>query len=112
MSSELTGEDAFDRVLEAAMDGRAELRLERDSRYQAESKLSAAATRVDNAEGRLSVLEREKKSALPRLAELWQAANAVSEASGLGDVIAMMEPMTRLREALKKAANDCDEIPF
>jgi hypothetical protein len=103
--NDLTGEDAFDRTLEAAMESRASANNELDRRHDAESRLRAVQTELHQALSKVEALAGQQARALPKLAELWQAARAVTNSNA-------PEGLERLRAALAAAADHCDEIPF
>lgn len=108
--SDLDGQDAFDRLLETALDSRVDVRLARDERdvalqaQRAADKL--AAQRLD----RIDELEREKKIALPKLSALWIAADQLRAAAASGT--AMRAELDTLNTALAEAGHYCDQLPF
>lgn len=108
--SELTGEDAFDKVLDAAMTARADMMREADKRHDAENRLRDAAARESDAVRLAQGLERQKNEAAPKLSELWQASDALAEAATHGNPLPDM--LKRLRAALDAAAGPCDQPPF
>jgi hypothetical protein len=114
--SDLSGEDAFDKVLEAALDAHHNARHAVDLQHAAKAMASAAERHADRARGEVERLEREKKNGLPKLRELWDAAKAVSDfrTTNVNDdtVVLANDLMVRLRSALDAAADFCDQIPF
>jgi hypothetical protein len=114
--SDLTGEEAFDRLLTAVIDGASDLRKVQQERdflkdeiRQAEIAAAKAQSAQQDSEAVRSNLQAEQARALPKLAELWQAANAVVRFTAPEGEERAVE---RLRIALKAAADHCDEIPF
>jgi hypothetical protein len=109
--NDLSGEDAFDKVLEAALARRAV-----EETRTALATAAAAARDADRAKDDAARLKQEKENGLPRLTELWQAAKAVrdfrSDTLGSEDMSKVKQLMGRLDIALDAAANWCDEIPF
>ena len=113
--NDLSGEDAFDKVLEAALDAHHNARHAVDLQHAAEAIASAAERHDDRARGEVERLERERKLGLPKLSELWNAAKAVSDfqITNVNDVgVLANDLMVRLRSALDAAADFCDHIPF
>jgi hypothetical protein len=106
-----SGEEAFDKVLEALLDAHHNARQASERQSDAELRAQEAERGAVNLQGKVHRLEQEQKNALPRLAELWQAASAilnlartVDKGGGAG--------LTRLKTALDAARDYCDEIPF
>lgn len=112
--SDLDGEEAFDRVLESAMESRSNANKERDQRLDAESRLRAVQTELDKALSRAETLQTQQQRALPKLAELWQAARDFSNLYGLNaeGMRAHSAERERLLAALAAAVDFYDEIPF
>jgi hypothetical protein len=121
----LSGQDAFDKVLEAAMDAHVNVREATRRQHEAEQRARDATSAATDAhalqheaETERAKLQAEHSEALPKLAELWQAAKAVSDfwtsnpASASRLVAATGPLMERLHNALEAAANYCDDIPF
>jgi hypothetical protein len=106
--SDLTGEDAFDRVLEAAMNARAEEKNAVDQMRDAESRARESAKQASDAISRATALEQNKKAAQPRLDALWAAADAYRiDASA-----ANKELLSKALHATADAGDCNDGIPF
>jgi hypothetical protein len=117
--NDLSGEDAFDKVLEAALDAHHNARRAVDLQHAAEAMAAALERDADRAKEHAARLKQEKESGLPKLAELWQAAKAVSDyrttfalKNPLEDASDIATLMKRLKVALDAAADHCDDIPF
>lgn len=104
--SDLTGEDAFDRVLETAMEARNDARKANERVQEVEVNARLMERNANEANAKANKLERESKDALPKLTELWQAANDILPA---GPPSAAVD---RLRKALAATSDICDQIPF
>ncbi len=115
MSGDLTGEDAFDKLLEAAMDSHFNARQATERQHAAEARAKEAEGVAIDAQAQVRFLRLEKETALPKLAELWQAAKDASDyrtTAGAKDGAEIATIMKRLRTALEAASGHCDEIPF
>jgi uncharacterized membrane protein YqiK len=120
----LSGQDAFDKVLEAALDAHVKAREAVRKQHEAEERsrdATSAATRAHSiqheAEAERSKLQAEASKALPKLAELWQAAKSVDDTirvcySNGSTITPASDCIKRLRDALEAAAGYCDDIPF
>jgi hypothetical protein len=112
--NDLSGEDAFDKVLEAALDAHHNARHAVDLQHAAQAVASAAERDADRHRANAARLEQEKKNGLPKLSELWNAATAVSDLRTTSADVenSAKDVMNRLRIALDAAADFCDQIPF
>lgn len=110
--NDLDGETAFDKVLEAAMEARADVRIARDSETSAIRRTQQAEELLRSTQGQLMQAKAETRDALPLLSELWLAAqNALDTLSSQG-IPDAEQARKRLKDALGKAAINCDQIPF
>lgn len=105
--SDLSGTEAFDRVLELLTEANLNERRAREERDLAREQLAAARQESVRLNARLIEVDDARKRAEPLLSELWNAA----QASATGPT---SEPIIRerLQKALHRAAGDCGEIPF
>lgn len=115
--SDLNGQDAFDRLLEVALDSRVSVVVAADARDRAQQAQREVERLAEQRFNKINELEGEKKRSLPKLAELWLAADQVRQQVAAGDqvgnhVVAHSECMERLRTALAEANDACDQIPF
>jgi hypothetical protein len=113
MSGDLTGEDAFDRVLDRLETVGSNLRIARDNADNATSLQRHAETRAAESLAQCATMERHRTNAMPKLKELHQAAeNALATLSDQGVPLGQ-ESRKRLRAALNASAEYCDEgLPF
>jgi hypothetical protein len=112
-----SGEEAFDKVLEALLDAHFNARQASERQNDAEARAREAEREAGHLAGKVRRLEQEGKNAMPKLAELWQAAKALDDTVRIGysngtTVTPSSDCITRLRAALESAAGYCDEIPF
>lgn len=110
MSGDLTGEDAFNRLLEVALESRVQVRHAEEARDRAQ-RLQNDAERM--AQGRLDNINKlvlEKAAALPKLSALWIAADRLRlRVANNGETLDAVE---ELNAALAAACEACDQIPF
>jgi hypothetical protein len=109
---DLTGHDAFDKVLEAAMDAHHNARQATERQSDAEMRAQQAERETVSLQGKVHRLEQEAKDAMPKLAELWQAASDMALITADGNPYTVNKRTQRLRDALESTAGYCDDIPF
>lgn len=109
--SDLSGKDAFEKVLEQLLDAHFNARQATEGRRDAELRAQRAEQQSTILRDNASRLELAQKNGLPKLCELWNAARAVLDFPAPKN-IASAELMKRLRIALEAAADYCDQIPF
>lgn len=108
--SDLTGEDAFNRVLDAAMESRADLRKASERANEAEAKVRQLSS--ENEAFRVAsrrdqdTLNREEAARTPKLEDLWVSAEAALATTADG------EARARLHKALEAAREYCNQVPF
>lgn len=117
--SDLHGEDAFTTVLDRMVEAekRAAVAEERERRDTSRAVIEKLGRELDIAHATNLTLEAKKKSALPKLVELWDAAGAVNDF--IVQSISTEQRLTpdsdlikRLRTALEAARDDCGQLPF
>lgn len=107
---DLSGEYAFDRVLDAAMEARGDVLKMRERVVDAESRISQAHSRIDDLQREVRKGEDNWKTAEPLLKELWEAADACL--SGIPSENEERPQLKRLRAALEVAGPYCGQPPF
>jgi hypothetical protein len=106
-----SGEEAFDKVLEALLDSHHNARQATERQSDAEMRAQQAERETVSLQGRVYRLEQEAKNAMPKFAELFRAAGECLGAAGLIKDGAD-DPFPRLKLALDAARDYCDDIPF
>lgn len=106
--SDLDGQDAFDKLLEVALDSRVDVRRAQDERDAARTAQREAERHMNEWSSKAQEFERIAQRSQPLLRELWEAAQAAHELIGPGGINAAI----RLRDALNGANDYCDQPPF
>ncbi len=107
--SDLDGEDAFRMVLERLTDAEINARRAIEGASAAVQKAHTAEEDRNRALRETAQLEGKEKARMPRLIELWNAANAVLPRLTVGNDDPYRD---RLAKALQDAGPDCDQVPF
>lgn len=116
--SELTGEDAFDKVLDRLLDETKKQALDAGQLVEARNASRIAANEVMILQKQVKVLSDDAARALPKLDELWSAAETLSSklTTHLGDLgmtdKVLSEERARLTLALSAARSICQMIQF
>jgi hypothetical protein len=112
----LSGEEAFDKVLEALLDAHRTARQASERQNDAEFRAGQAEREASSLADEVRRLEQENKNGLPKLCELWTAAKAVSDfrtsTKTAESSQAIADLMKRLKIAFEASADWCDQIPF
>lgn len=103
--SYLEGDEAFEKVLELLLDAErraaiAEYRIRVDDRDEEIANLQRD---LNNARSTITTLETDREEALPKLAELWEAAYEARDEKDVN---------IRLAKALDEARDHCDQVAF
>lgn len=116
--SDLDGQDAFDKLMEVALESRVDVRRAQDERDNARSAQRDAERLAAERQSKISEFERTEGKTLPLLQELWEAAQAAHELIGPGGINAAQvvngdNPIAiRLRDALEASKDYCGQPPF
>lgn len=115
MAGDLDGQDAFDKLLEVALESRVDVRRAQDERDNAREAQRNSERISQERLSRINDLERNEQRRLPLLQELWEAAEAlrchIIAADNSGELV-QGDPMARLGKAQEGAALDCNQPPF
>lgn len=111
--SYLEGDEAFDKVLDRLVDAerRASIAEDRLRSDDSDGKIANLQRELNNARSTITTLETDRGEALPKLAELWEAAYEARAGMGIG-AIADIKDMSRLVKALDEARDHCDQVAF
>lgn len=111
--SELSGFDAFDSVMDRLLNAERKNAVLEEARSLADQRAQEATRARDVAVQRKAADEEKQKKALPALAELWKAADAVLTLVAAGEELGThSDCIARLRKAIAEAADHCDQLPF
>lgn len=113
--SDIDGMDAFNRVLDEMIDAKVAEREARSQLSEAVSATRSAIQEASSAKDRYAAIDLRTKESLPKLKELYEAADAIPPLVGSsGTVLTVDHPaIERLKLALKGARDYCDvDIPF
>lgn len=118
MSGDLDGNDAFDKLLEVALDSRVDVRRALDERDNARSAQRDAELLMTEQKIKIRQLEQNEAKSTPLLQELWEAAEALRELVGPGGINEAQVVngdnlvVIRLRAALDASKDYCGQPPF
>ncbi len=111
--SDLNGEDAFAKVLSELIDVSYQMRGSDQKNSEAQSRVRDLEADLEKARRAKAHVEHESAMALPKLKELYEAADALAKYASDSASPGMADLSDRVTKALKAARHHCDqEIPF
>lgn len=105
--------NAFDKLLDAAIDAHVSERGMRAERDEQRSRADQAIREASDLRSQIGRMEDDKKAVLPKLEHLWGAADSLRQAVLKdGDAHNYVDLNAALKKALDEAGPYCDQIPF